>query len=82
MEPLFFFFGLLRGCLCLAKSGETISGLKPHNALLQAETEHIGAILSSSYGHVGHRLNPASVRRCHDVLQVRLTSVGLLSACY
>lgn len=39
MEPLFSFFGLLRGCLCPVKSGETISGLQTHNALLRAETE-------------------------------------------
>lgn len=75
MEPLFFFFGLLQRCLLLTKREHAISGLQPHNPLLQAETGHKGSFPFSSCGREGHRLNAASVRRCHAVPY--LTSICL-----
>lgn len=44
--------------------------------------EHIGDFPSYSYGHVVHRWNWASVRRCHDALYIWPISVCPLSACY
>lgn len=65
--------------LLLTKSEHAISGLQPHNSLLQAETGHKGGFASSSCGREGHGLNAASVRRCHAVPY--LTSICLFSAC-